>query len=204
VADASKLREVRPEDHDAYHILAPVLIECGDTKDYRELRQQIIAHFTGTTNVLVADRMAKDGLTLPPQENELGPLAAMADFAVSAGKSYAAYSLFEVCKALAEYRQGHFGTAAQWAEKATANDFPYSKTEAFAIMAMAQFKVGRTDDARAALASAVKIARESMPQLERGDLGGDWRDWIISHALLKEAAGLVNASTLSDSRAISK
>jgi hypothetical protein len=198
------LRSFRPDDHDAYHILAPTLIECNDAKAFQELRKEMVVHFTGTTNVFAADRMAKDGLTLPPGESELRPLSEMADFAVSAGRSYAAYSLFEVCKALAEYRQEHFGAASQWAEKASANDFPYSKAEAFAIMAMAQFKVGRTDDARAALASAVKVARESMPQLESGDLGGEWRDWIISHALLKEAADLLNASPLSDSRAISK
>jgi serine/threonine protein kinase/tetratricopeptide (TPR) repeat protein len=204
IADASKLREVRPQDHDAYHILAPVLIECGDGKDYRELRQQIIAQFTGTTNVFVADRMAKDGLTLPPQENELGPLAAMADFAVSAGKSYAAYSLFEVCKALAEYRQGHLGAAAEWAGKASANPFPYSQAEAYSILAMAHSKLGQAEDAHACLVQAEKLARESMPQLDSGDLGGDWRDWVVAHALLREATELMNNSGLPDQQSASK
>jgi serine/threonine-protein kinase len=204
VADASKLREVRPEDHDAYHILAPVLIQRGDTKDYQELRQQIITHFSGTTNVFAADRMAKDGLTLPPQENELGPLAAMADFAVSAGKSYAAYSLFEVCKALAEYRQGHLGEAVQWGEKASANPFPYSQAEAYSIMAMAQCKLRQAEGARASLVRAEKLAQESMPQLDSGDLGGDWRDWVIAHALLREATVLMNNSGLPEQQAASK
>jgi serine/threonine-protein kinase len=204
VADANKLREFRPQEHDAYHILAPVLIQCADTKDYQELRQQIIAHFSGTTNVFAADRMAKDGLTLPPQENELGPLAAMADFAVSAGKSYAAHSLFEVCKALAEYRQGHLGEAVQWAGKASANPFPYSQAEAYSIMAMAQCKLRQAEGARASLVRAEKLARESMPQLDSGDLGGDWRDWVIAHALLKEATGMMNNSGLPQQQSASK
>jgi hypothetical protein len=199
-ADANKLREFRPQDHDAYHILAPVLIECGDMKDYQELRQQIIAHFSGTTNVFVADRMAKDGLTMLPQENEVGPLAAMADFAVSAGKSYAAYSLFEVCKALAEYRQGHLGAATEWAGKASANPFPYSRAEAYSIIAMAKCKLRESKDAHTFLGEAQKLARDSMQQLDSGDLGGDWRDWVFSHALLKEAADVVNAATLAGAR----
>jgi len=191
-ADANKLREFRPEDHDAYHILAPVLVELCDMQGYQELRQKMIAYFGATTNIFVADRMAKDGLTLPPQEKELSPLASMADFAVSAGKSYAAYPLFEVCKALAEYRLGHWGTAAKWAENASTNQFLYSQAEAYSIMAMARCKLERTEDAHRALANATKIAHESMPSAESGDLGGDWRDWIISHALLKEATAVVN------------
>jgi serine/threonine-protein kinase len=203
-ADASKLRDFRPQEHEAYHILAPVLIACNDTNAYQELRRQIVAHFTGTTNVFAADRMAKDCLTLPPSENELGPLAEMADFAVTAGKSYAAYSLFEVCKALAEYREGHFGAATQWAKKASANPFPYSQAEACSIMAMAQCELRQAEHARASLAQAEKLVRESTPQLDSGDLGGDWRDWIIAHALLKEATGLVNSPRPHEGQAASK
>jgi hypothetical protein len=33
---------------------------------------------------------------------------------------------------------------------------------------------------------------ESFPKLSSGDLGGDWRDWIIAHALQFEAKKMIN------------
>ena len=55
---------------------------------------------------------------------------------------------------------------------------------------MALQRLNRTDEARAALSKATKIAEEKLPKRSSGDLGGAWNDWIIAHTLLREARGL--------------
>jgi hypothetical protein len=46
------------------------------------------------------------------------------------------------------------------------------------------------DNARTALAECNKIIEEKLPKPEQ-DLGNDWRDWIIAHALQSEAKRLI-------------
>jgi serine/threonine protein kinase/tetratricopeptide (TPR) repeat protein len=198
-ADAERGLEFDPLDSELYHMLAPILVALDDAKSNAALCQRIIAQFGGTTDAYVADRMAKDCLTLPMTDIDLSALATMADVAVSSGKS----AFFQVCKSLAEYRQGHFTVAAQWAEQAAQDKFPYSQAEAYAIMAMAQFRLGQADNARASVAEAAKIV-QSMPKLESGDLSKDWRDWIIVHALLKEAATIMDETSVAGKTPASK
>jgi hypothetical protein len=53
----------------------------------------------------------------------------------------------------------------------------------------------RTDEARDALVKGVKIIDTKMPRLDSGDLGGDWGDLIIAHALEKEAKELIEGQS---------
>jgi hypothetical protein len=43
-----------------------------------------------------------------------------------------------------------------------------------------------------------------MPKLESGDLSKDWRDWIIAHALLKEAATIMDETSVAGKTSASK
>jgi hypothetical protein len=135
--------------------------------------------------------MAKDCLILPSSGADLKAVGALADVAVTRGTNSPSYPLFQCCKALAEYRQEHFAEAIQWADSSTKHSFPYSKAEGYAILAMAQFKSARTNEALTALADCAKVIDEKLPKLSSGDLGGDWIDWIIAHALQSEAKGLI-------------
>jgi len=74
---------------------------------------------------------------------------------------------------------------------------PHCQAEAAAIMAMSQFKLSQKDKAQSALADCNKIIEEKLKKLEKGDLGGDWRDWIIAHALQSEAKNLIDGEPLS-------
>jgi hypothetical protein len=62
---------------------------------------------------------------------------------------------------------------------------------AYPVMAMAQHQLKRPDEARTALDRAVAIAKTNLPQLDSGDLGQDWPDWVIAHILLQEAQALM-------------
>jgi hypothetical protein len=56
---------------------------------------------------------------------------------------------------------------------------------------MAQWQLSHAEEARVALAKGAEIIAAQMPKLEGGDLGDSWNDWIIAHALLKEAKALI-------------
>jgi len=57
------------------------------------------------------------------------------------------------------------------------------------------------DESRAALAKGVEIERAKAPRSDATDLGGDWGDWIIAHALMKEAKALIDGESTPGQRA---
>jgi eukaryotic-like serine/threonine-protein kinase len=178
-----------PNSPRGYHMLAPLLVACQDISGYRQHCQRIIPRFSGASDPSVADQMAKDCLILPSSGVDLNAVGALADVAVTRGTN----PLFGCCKALAEYRLGHPQEAIKWADSATKDDFSYSKAEGYAVLAMAQFKSGQTNAALKALADCASVIDTRLPKLSDGDLGQDWRDWIITHALFSEATNSVHA-----------
>jgi len=190
--DVTNLVKTEPDSPNGYHTLAPLLVACEDVPEYRRLCQQIVVRFRGAQDPYIAERMAKDCLILTSSGADLNVVGALANVAVSKNPSY---SPFQCCKALAEYRQQRFSEAVKWADSATKDPFPYSKAEGYAILSMARFKSGQTNEAFIALAECGKVIEEQLPKLSNGNLGQDWRDWIIAHALQKEAKALVNRAT---------
>ena len=59
------------------------------------------------------------------------------------------------------------------------------------VLAMAQQRLKRTDQARAALANARKITDTELPKSDANDLGRSWSNWLTIHALMREAQALV-------------
>src|SRR2546423_15649470 len=79
----------------------------------------------------------------------------------------------------------------EWAQRAGENPFPYSRAESYSPWARPQYKLNQAVNSQATLATCAELIETKMPKIESGDLGGDWRDWIISHALLEEARRLI-------------
>jgi WD40 repeat protein/tetratricopeptide (TPR) repeat protein len=192
-ADLSKLVQLDPSDSMNHLNLAALLVESGDLEGYRRHCVQVLAIFSGTTEPFVAEQTAKDCLILPDAGVDLEAVARLADTAVTTGKGHTYYGYIEFAKGLIEYRQGHFTSAIDWLQKALAeSDFEWGEAQAYLVMAMAQHQSGRLAESRDALAKGAQIIDTQMPKLESGDLGDIWRDWIIAHALLKEAKGLID------------
>lgn len=59
-------------------------------------------------------------------------------------------------------------------------------------MGMAQFQLNQTQASRANLKKCGDIVQNQLPKPEAGSLGGDWRDWVIAHALQSEAKQLID------------
>jgi serine/threonine protein kinase len=189
-AVSEELRKFDPTNSELYHFRVPLLVATGDVKEYRHLCGEIVSRFRNTTDPYVADKMAKDCLILPSAGVDLESVAVLADVAVSRGSNAPVAPYFDFCKALAEYRLGHYQAATNWAGLAIQGPFDYPKANAAAVMAMAQFKLNQLDNARTTLAYCKKVIEEKMPKSAQ-DLGDVWQDWIVAHALQTEAKELI-------------
>ena len=176
-----------PTNPIACHYLAPLLVQAGDLEAYRKHCDRILSQFGETTDPALAERMAKDCLILPPPAASLERLGKMADTAVAAGSGDTLWPYYEFVKGLAEYRQGHFSGVVEWMRKVVAVEgVPTRTAQAYATMAMAQYHLGKTNDARAMLAEGIKIAET---KLTPGRI--DWNDTLIARSLLHEANAMI-------------
>ena len=177
-----------PTNHHAYHYLAPLLVQTGDLASYRKHCERALSRFGQTADPAIAERIAKDCLILPPPASSLEHLAQMADIAVAAGTNDTSWSYYAFVKGLAEFRQGHFAGASEWLQKVAPNEgVPTRTAQAYAVSAMAEYRLGQTNAAHAALAEGVKIAQSQLTKPGRID----WNDQLIAHFLLQEAEGLI-------------
>ncbi len=177
-----------PTNYYAYHYLAPLLVQTEDTAAYRKLCERALSEFGETEDPVVAERIAKDCLILPPPAPSLARLAKMADTAVAAGPNDSAWPYDAFVKGLAEYRQGHFAGAIEWLHKVAPNEgVPTRTAQTYATVAMAEYHLGQTNTARATLAEGIKIAETKLTQPGRID----WNDQLIAQFLLREAQGLI-------------
>ena len=69
-------------------------------------------------NPYIDERVAQDCLLLPHSGVDLELVDKLADMAVARGSGESALPYFQACKAMSQYRLGHFAEAIEWAEKA--------------------------------------------------------------------------------------
>jgi tetratricopeptide (TPR) repeat protein len=188
-ASNSPLRETAPS---VYHYLAPLLVQNGDLRGYRELRSRILQEYGNESDPVTCERLSKDCLFVPPEDGQLETIVKMANHAVAAGPSHRSYAYFAFSKGLAEYRRGRYSEAVDWLQKALlqTND-SHRTTMTYATLAMAQQRLGQSEDARKTLGQAVTLAKTRLPQPSKGAADEIWNDWIIAHHLIGEANELV-------------
>ena len=169
-ADFSKLIELEPENHENYHLLAPLLVQSGDLDAYRRHCEQVVERFGKTDDPAIAERMAKDCLILSSSGADLDAVDDMIDSALAAGPDYWAATFFQFAKGLSEYRQGHFTSAVEWMQKALAKpgESEFRDAQAYLVLAMAHHQLNQVEEARAALAEGSAIIETRQPILGSG------------------------------------
>jgi len=188
----SKVIRLIPADHSAWHFLAAIFVQTGDLEGYRDHCQKILRQFGQTSDPVTGERMAKDCLVLPPPAADLPLIVKLADTAIAAGENKP-WPYFQFAKGLTEYRLGRFESAAEWMEKvAAAKGDIYRGVQAQIVLAMAQHQLRKTDQARETLAKGLETAETRFPKSGKG-LDEQWNDWIIAHALIREAKALLQA-----------
>jgi tetratricopeptide (TPR) repeat protein len=191
-ADFSRLVELEPTNHDAYRLLAPLLVQSGDLRGYRRHCAMENARFGDTKDLVIAERTAKDCLILADSGVDLGTVSKLAEVAASAVSRPNSNPFAQFTKGLAEYRQGRFLSAVEWTQKVlTAQGWPPLEAQASLVLAMSQQQLNHAGEAHTALAKGLDIIKRDGPDMESGDLGPSWSDWLIADALLKEAKELI-------------
>ena len=96
---------------------------------------------------------------------------------------------------LSEYRQAHYSDAIQWGQEALSWPRNAVHPYAFAILAMAYWKLEKTEEARALLAQGDSLAPREMPARVAEDTGDAWLAWLYARIQLDEATALIQSGS---------
>ena len=176
--------------------MAALSARAHDRPAYEQLCKRIPAAFAETTNPYIAQRIAESCLLLPNSGADRRFVQQLATRAVTLGSGDGSgIGYFQGCKALSQYRGGSFPEAVEWAEKARKSSEVFAHARGCAVLAMAQWRLGLKDAARATLGEGNKLAQDTSSN-QTVDLGDGWMNWLVARILLSEATELIaNEST---------
>ena len=142
-----------------------------------------------TNDPRIADRMAKSCLMLPAQGQALATAARLANASVTFDSNSAAHPWFRFCKGLAEFRLGNFEESKRWITKVQENEQDGSTRdiEAYMVLAMDEHALHNDQAASAAFEHGKMLAGRRLHDLSSGEIESGWTDWILAHALIREA-----------------
>jgi eukaryotic-like serine/threonine-protein kinase len=162
-AALAKAAELDPGNHWYMFHVTVLQIRAGDLAGYRRVCREMLKRFGDTQQPEVAERTAKTCLLVPDAVADLAPVLRLADRAVTGTEKSSNYRFFLCCKGLAEYRAGRNAEAVNWVERVAprAGGSNLDAT-AFAVLAMAQHRLSRREEAFAALDKAEAIVAKKM------------------------------------------
>ncbi len=182
------------------------MVESGEAQElssYEQMRQQAMAHYSSTQDPLVAERLIRSSLLLPPTNSDAlqklqtpyqtvaGALSEMsADTNASQGEG--PWRL--AAAALMEYRLGRYAPAAQRCRSLPLNDTNLARiATARVIQALCEQRLGSTAQAKADLTQGRELIEAKFRAgLTPGNLAeGYWFDWAAARILMREAMGRI-------------
>ena len=194
VTNYTRCIQFMPNDHNAYHYLAPLLVHVGDAEAYRRHCESMLRQFGDTTDPVIAERTAKDCLVLIPSAAHLSTITKLTETAIAAGPGHRFWASIQFTKGLTEFRQGRFSSAVESLEPVLSrtNDV-YRTVQAYMTLAMAQHQLKQPAEARETLANGIRFADVRLPKFTK-ESGPEDRgnDWIIAHSLMREARALID------------
>ena len=175
---------------------AASLCEAGDIAGYERLRKIAIQRFQKTTNAVVAEQLLKTCLLFPADADmlaALGPSLKVAASNLQGDSHMVAWRTFAV--ALMDFRRGEYTEAADWAGRCidSKNKNPAREASARLLRAMAWFRFGKAEDARAELETACRIMDDHFAgQVQARDASDIfWFDWVNSRIFRREAEAMI-------------
>ena len=187
------LLEQQPDDHWNWCISAALRARAGDAGLYRRFCRRMLDRFQDTDNLDIAERTAKYCLLLPLPGPEQEDAARLAERTV-AGATGPLRCWAGAAEGLADYRRGRFADAIAAIEVDHSVDDGREwnfQVMAGSVRALALMRLGRREEARAALEKASGQYRSNVPQAIALDPGRFWTDLLICEVLLREAEVLV-------------
>jgi serine/threonine protein kinase/Flp pilus assembly protein TadD len=188
-----RILEFAPENHESWRLAAYAHLGAGDAVGYRRICRETVERFGLTEDPVIAQRAAMTCSLAPDAVADFGPVERLTRRAVTGTEKHVYYRYFVLAKGLTEERAGRHAEAITWLERfaPTAGGGHWDATT-FAALAMAQHRLGRTDDAKASLARAKAIVAQRMPDPSRGrPFGPNWLDVLHAQILSGEAEELL-------------
>ncbi len=189
----SRCVELNPSsDHyNGAFFLAVALAQAGKLDQYRAHCHRFLEQCSNPEDHFAQYRAAEASLMLPVDGGDLDRACQYADSGATPknDKTYSSESTF--CKALAEYRRGHFAAAIDWAGRATTsrdegNAGP-AKVANYFLQACANAAMREMEAGRAALARGDEFEKKLQSRAS-SDFSGEWADWAVADRLRREAA----------------
>jgi len=194
--DAARSLAYQPLASGRYAMVAALYVKTHNLSAYEQFCKKLLLQFGDTGNIFVADQVAKACLLLPSSEVDLNASGHLADTAVTFGaKDEGAMPFFATCKALSEYRLGHFAKAAEWAQRSLKSSRKDAHPHAYGVLALADWQLGKKEEARAMLAAGETLAPRLMPARVAEDPGTAWLVWLFARVQLDEAEALLNPAS---------
>jgi tetratricopeptide (TPR) repeat protein len=176
-------------DHPAWNHTAILWAQAGDHAGYRAHCRRMLDRFGGTTDLMVAERTARACLLLPLGGPELEAACELADRALTMAPGHSVQPWAEATRGLAAYRRERLADAVAWTDRCLSRGPGDWNRElpAHLVRAMALLRLGRHDEAAAALATASDLYRTKVAKPGGRTEGGDWHDQVICEVLRREA-----------------
>jgi serine/threonine protein kinase/tetratricopeptide (TPR) repeat protein len=192
IEDIARAMELDPRDNLRWYKAAALYLYAGDIERYRAACREMLNRFEGefADNPMTAERTAKTCALVADSVRDLSRAQKLAERSVTGTQRHAYYRQFILAKGLTDYRGGRPEQAVEWlkrfAPEAVGTDYDAT---AFAVLAMAQHRLGDAGQARTSLAFARAIIAEKSDDWLRGEF---W-NWMHAEILLREAEELMGA-----------
>jgi tetratricopeptide (TPR) repeat protein len=173
-------------NNEMYWLCAATINAQADAEEYHRLCDEMLLQFE-KPNSVVAERIAKACLLLPPTPARLDTAFRLAEQAVKQDPKHELILWFEGTRALARYRRGDFDIAIESCNKCRLGD-PSDSIAARAALASfvesaAHFRSGAEVEAREALERGRAL-------LNKSSASDSWHDLLIARLMWDEAAQL--------------
>ncbi len=198
-ADLDKLVTINPNDQVLCMTDACVHLFLGEKSAYRDMCRRMLQRFGKESDPRVHDKIAKTCLAAPDAVSDMSPILKMARENASPqvlDKDPAARDLvgfFKLCAGMAEYRAANYQAALDQLDSTTESHLTIEpRATALCYRAMAMFRLGQPQQARAELDRAAPIFQKiSAPDADWIEEDSSIQDWLIFQITRREAEALV-------------
>jgi serine/threonine-protein kinase len=175
--------EASPAQPETWSGYAELYLFLGEQEEYRRVRVALLDRFGATESQYAAEPIGRACLLAPGTDDETRKAAALIDRAVAARESTPqwVYRYFVFARGLAEYRQGRWDSAVSLMRGEASRTMGPAPA---LIVAMAQYRQAKKEQARKSLALAVTSFDWSAARADNRDV------WIY-HILRREAESLI-------------
>jgi WD40 repeat protein/Flp pilus assembly protein TadD len=167
--------------------------QIGDREGYRRVCREMLERFGQTSDPGAAYRVARACLITPDLADEAERVTQLADRAVRGPVGTEGEGLVLQAKGMAEYRAGRYEQAVDWLRKSQPLCAGHcGRSVSTFYLAMAYHRLGRADEARAALAQARKFVEQENSNLDLLAGIGAGEVLLICEIVRREAEGLID------------